>query len=251
MRKTTNGVLDALIKAAEGVLHGQGRLSLDSLKEIVARLETSPDFDDFYRRAYREVMDIVEAEKREQRRADAFGRLIIHPLNPMLNDGPLNRGLLPNIFSFIHLVLGEDADTYGERCRDIVQSLRDSKGDEYGWDDFYEDDRAKLVLWHTLVRIAASFKRWDVRKEWFIKLMHYRPTTISLGSNTFVTRDHDHAEEPRVFGEREFCLFFQALFEPLKSLGPKDEALFRHEFGSDPHHLIGPFLVHLTMCQVG
>lgn len=249
LRRTTNVVLDALVHAAEDVVHGHG-ITADQLEKIVAGLKTSPNFDEFYRRAYRELMEIVENEKLELKRTNAFGRLVVHPLTVLFEANELQRDILPNIFSFIHLVLGDEADVYGERCQAAVQRLKDEMGDDFNWDAFYECDEAKLILWHTLVRIAASFRRWDLRKDWFIKLMQYKPTTVSVASNAFVTREHDPNEEPRVFNEREFCQFFQALFAPLQDLSPGDDALFRKEFGNDPHHLIGSFLVNLTTCPV-
>lgn len=249
LRKTTNVVLDAFLKAAENAVHGHA-IGANVLRDIVENLKSSKDFEDFYRRAYREMMEIVENEKLELKRTNAFGRLVVHRLTPLFHDGILSRDILPNVFSFIHLVLGDEADLYGERCQEIVRSLKTDHGDEFTWDSFYDDDRCKVVLWHTLVRIAASFKRWELRKDWFIKLMLYQPTTVSLSSSTFVTREHDPTEDPRVFGEREFCQFFQALFEPLKQLPPQDDSLFKKEFGADPHHLIGPFLVNLATCPI-
>jgi hypothetical protein len=247
LRKTTNVVLDALLHAAQDAGRAIGP---NVLHDIVENLKASNAFEDFYRRAYRELMEIVENEKLEMKRTNAFGRLVVHPLTPLFHEGVLARDILPNVFSFIHLVLGDEADMYGEQCQQIVKSLKSEQGDEFSWDHFYDDQRCKVVLWHTLVRIAASFKRWELRKDWFIKLMLYQPTTVSLSSSTFVTRDHDPNDEPRVFGEREFCQFFHALFEPLKDMLPKDEALFKKEFGADPHHHIGPFLVNLTTCRV-
>ncbi|MBC7950281.1 MAG: hypothetical protein H7Z12_00485 [Rhodospirillaceae bacterium] len=249
LRKTTNGVLDALLQAAEHAYktHAMG---MNGLHDIVEGLKVSPQFDEFYRRAYREMMEVVEAEKLEQKRQNAFGRLIIHPLSGLFDDGTLDRDILPNIFSFIHLVLGDDAESYGERCIELIRDIREDLLDDFTWDAFYNDPQAKVILWHTLTRIATSFKRWDLRKDWFIKLMQYTPSTVSLGSSAFVVREHEHVEEPRVFGNHEFCAFFQAMFHPLTQLEASDEELFRQEFGSDPHHLIGQFLVHLATCQV-
>ena len=249
LRKTTNVVLDALVSAVEQAGRGQS-VGMSLLESIVSELKVSASFNDFYHRSYREMMDIVEGEKREQRRSNAFGRLVMHPLSPLLEDGSLDRALVTNTFSFLHLVLGDEAEVYAKRCTDIVQALKEDLGDQFTWDLFYEDTEAKLVLWHTLVHISASFKRYELRKDWFIKLMQYRPAAVSLASNAFVTREHDSNEEPLVFGEREFCMFFHALFDPLTDLSPRDDAEFRKEFGSDPHHLIGGFLVNLSMCLV-
>ncbi|MDO8606625.1 MAG: hypothetical protein Q7R40_08820 [Phaeospirillum sp.] len=249
LRKTTNVVLDALVLAVERAGHGQP-LSMALLEGIVSELKASANFDDFYHRTYREMMEIVESEKREQRRTNAFGRLVVHPLSPLFHDESLDRALVTNILSFLHLVLGDEVEVYSEKCREIIRVLKDDSGDNFSWDAFYDDPGAKIVLWHTLVHISASFKRYDLRKDWFIKLMQYRPTTISLASNAFVTREHDPSEEPLVFGEREFCIFFHALFDPLIELSPREDAAFRKEFGADPHHLIGGFLVNLSMCVV-
>ncbi|MCR6628769.1 MAG: hypothetical protein NVV74_01170 [Magnetospirillum sp.] len=249
MRRTTNVILDALLQAAEHAYHGKP-LTKETLHDIVEGLKISSQFDDFYRRAYHDLMDVVEQEKLEQRRQNAFGRLMVHSLSELFDKGILDREILPNVFSFFHLVLGDEAETYGERCLDLVGELRDELGDEFTWDTFYADPRAKLVLWRTLVRIASSFKRWDVRKDWFMKLMQYTPSTVSLGQSAFVVREHEHGLEPRVFSNHHFCAFFQALFSPLTEMDKVDEKRFLDEFGTDPHHLIGQFLVHLAACDI-
>lgn len=249
LRKTTNTVLDALLQAAETFHHGKP-LSIAELNGIVAGFKTSAQFDEFYSRAFNEIAEVVEAEKLERQRQNAFGRLMVHQLSEVFDQGVLSRDFLPNIFSFFHLVLGEDADVYGEQCQEVVRELRDLKGDEFAWDDFYRDPRAELILWHTLTRIAASFKRWDLRKDWFIKLMQYTPSSVSLGPSAFVLRDHNsgNTEEPKVFGDHEFCIFFQGLFHPMIEMDKAAEQRFLREFGTDAHHLIGPFLVHLAAC---
>ncbi|CAA7611573.1 conserved hypothetical protein [Magnetospirillum sp. LM-5] len=249
LRQTTNHVLDALLKAAETAYHGQP-IGMKSLHDIVEGLKAGAHFDEFYRHAYTEIIDAVEQDKLAQERTNAYGRLMIHPLNEDLQDGRLDRDMLPNVFSFFHLVLGDDAQKYGDQCKEIVVGMKEELGDQFHWDLFYADPQAKRIQWHTLTRIATSFKRWELRKDWFIKLMQYTPTTVSLGQSAFVTREIDHSEEPRVFGNREFCAFFQALFRPLTEMAPADEPAFRKEFGSDPHHLIGHFLVHLATCEV-
>ncbi|AVM72764.1 hypothetical protein [Magnetospirillum gryphiswaldense] len=248
LRRTTNHVLDALLKAAEGAWQGHPK-ELSALRDIIVALEASAQFDDFYRRSYRELLDVVEQEKMELRRTNAFGRLMVHHLGPLFESGTLDRAFLPNIFSFFHLVLGDDAGFYGEQCLRLVADLKAELGEDFTWDAYYDTPSAKLILWHTLTRIAGSFKRWDLRKDWFMKLMQYTPTTVSLGSNAFVTREVDH-DEPHVFGNHQFCAFFQALFSPLTEMKMADEAAFKKEFGTDPHHLIGPFLVHLATCEI-
>lgn len=251
LRKTTNTVLEALLTAAEGATRDH-RLGLDVLRDIVAGLKASPGFDEFYRRSYRELLEAIESDELEHKRVDAFHRLMVHPISPLLQDGTFSREILPNVFSFYQLVLGDDTRDWGEECQEILARLKEEMGDSFLWDAFYAEAAAKRILWHALVRIAASFKRWDVRQDWFIKLMQYTPTTVSLGQSAFVVKTNGEHEpaEPWVFTTREFCQFFQAQFSPLTEIAPADMEPFRREFGADPHHLIGDFLVHLAACPV-
>jgi hypothetical protein len=79
------------------------------------------------------------------------------------------------------------------------------------------------------------FKRWDLRKDWFLKLMQYTPTTTSLGSKAFQVREpasHDSAT-PMMFGENEFKRLFRAMFDEYARLTPPDLAAFREEFGAE------------------
>jgi hypothetical protein len=249
LRQTTNHVLDALLRAAETAYHDQS-VGMRSLHDIVEAIKNAANLDEFYRHAYLELTKAVDQDKLTQKRINAYGRLMIHPLNQLLQNGVLDRALLPQIFSFLHMVLGDDSEVYGETCKEIVTRMRAEMGDGFTWDAFYADPEAARIQWHTLTRIATLFKRWDLRKEWFLKLMQYTPATVSLGQSTFVLRSIDHSDEPRVFGNHEFCAFFQALFRPMTEMSPEDEIRFRQEFGTDPHHLIGQFLVHLASCEI-
>ena len=251
LRKTTNAVLDALIQAAERSCPDIAS-GMDTLHGVVANLKTSTAFDEFYEHAYKELLSIIEDEDLQQQRTNAFGRLMIHPLTETFESGALDRSILQNVFSFFRLILGDDDEKFGETCAEVFRDLKETMQGDFSWDAFYGDPRAKRIQWHTLTRIAASFKRWDIRKDWFMKLMQYTPTTVSMGQSAFVVKDNREHEpaEPRVFDNHEFCMFFQGLFMPLTEISAADEALFRQEFGGGPHQLISPFLLHLAACGV-
>jgi hypothetical protein len=91
LRKTTNVVLDALVRAAEQALHGHA-IDMRTLESLVAELKESTAFDDFYHRSYREMMEVVEGESIEQRRTNAFGRLMMHPLSGLFSEDRLGSG---------------------------------------------------------------------------------------------------------------------------------------------------------------
>lgn len=248
LRKVTNVMLDALVQAAERA--GQGRpLSLSLLENVVAGLKASADFEPFYQRSYHELLEIIDGDRSEQRRVNAFGRLMFDPLGRLFDQGRLDRVLIVNLFSFLHMILGDEEERIATRCRDIVELLREERGESFLWSDFSGDPEAKLILWRTLIAIAGSFRRFDPRKDWFIKLMMYRPSSVSVASNAFVPIESDPNAEMIAFGEAEFGLLFSALFEPLVDLSPRDHVAFVREFGAEPQALVGDFLDHLARCR--
>jgi len=249
LRKVTNDVLDALVIAAERASSGRP-LSVALLEEVVSGLKGSAAFDDFYRRSYAEITELVGADDINQRRANAFGRLMIHPFDPLFEAGELDRELIGNLFSFLHMVLGDEAEAHAARCRDILATLRDELGTSFSWEAFFDDPDIRLIEWQVLLHVADLFKRFDVRKDWFIKLMHHRQNTVSVASNAFYAIEHDAVAEPITFGEREFSLIFHAWFDPLESLSPRDDLAFRRAFGGAPRARIGAFLTHLAGCPV-
>lgn len=249
LRKTTNVVLDALVQAAERAAGGRP-LPVPLLVEIVAGLKQSAAFDDFYQRSYAEIAAQAASAEIDSRRTNAFGRLMLHPLDPLFDSGRLDRALIANLFNFLHLALGEEADAHAALCRDRIAALREELGPSFTWDAFYDDDAIKAVYWKVLLRIAESFRRFELRRDWFIKLMQHRQNTVSLGSNAFYAVEHDPAAEPIPFEDGEFALLLHAWFDPLEDLSPRDLLAFRHACGKAPRDLIGPFLTRLAACRV-
>jgi hypothetical protein len=244
LRKITNVMLDALVRAAERA--GQGRaLSRPLLESVVEGIKTSREFDPFFERSYQEMLEIIEADRAEQRRFNVFGRLMIEPLGRLFETGRLDRALVSNLFAFLHMILGDEAERTANRCREIVELLREERGDAFLWSDFFADAEARSIRWRTLIAIARSFKRFEPRKDWFIRLMMNRPTSISIASNAFVPVETDPAAEMIPFGEEEFVVLFTALFAPLIEISPREQLAFEREFGATPEALTGEFLDHL------
>ena len=123
------------------------------------------------------------------------------------------------------------------RCVEAHDELKAKAGDAFTWDLFYADTRAKLVLFEVLMRIADAFKRFDARKEWFIGLMQYAPTTIGLASNVFVPNPKAKTWS---FGADEFAQMFQHLFKPVRALNAADKALFTQKLGRTPDDAFAP-----------
>jgi len=174
----------------------------------------------------------------------------VHPLSAAFQDGLLSRDILPNYFSFIHLVMGDQMTALAARCIEICAELQREQATGHAWDAFYDDPRAEQVMWTVLVRISESFRRFDARRDWFIGLMQYTPQAVSIANNAFLPL-HPHAghgapDKPRPpFALAEFNILFAALFAPLRQLSAIQQRRFEHDFGVPAERVFGPLLSHL------
>lgn len=240
IRDTANELLDAFIRAVEQRHAGQA-IPADELRRVAEALKASPDFDALYERAYSELQSQALAhalaQEHDAQRVELFHRVVTHPLDPLLDSEVVNRDALPNFFNFLRLVLGDEVDAFQERCVAAHDEIKARAGDDFTWDLLYADPRAKLVLYEVLMRIADAFKRFDARKEWFIGLMQYAPTTIGLASNVYVPNPKARTWS---FGAHEFTQMFRHLFAPVRHMSDADKALFQQKLGRAPDEAFAP-----------
>jgi len=234
LRDIVNRLMEALLlslsQEAKGAPLGQARIDA-----VFERFMTSPDYAGFYDQSYRDLFTESLAAGTSCRRGDSFGRLMAQPLMRLFEAELLKREILPNLFSFFRMVLGEDEARFTQKCKAIVERVKSLGGHDSTWELYYRDEEARQVYWQVLARIAALFKRWDLRKEWFLKLMQYTPTTSSLGPMAFQVREpgnHD-GSPPMLFGDEEFKILFHGLFDEFAGMTPSELALFRKEFGEE------------------
>ncbi len=141
-------------------------------------------------------------------------------------------------------MLGDETEALSRLCVTICKDERHEDGVD--WDAFYADERAKYVLWTALHRIAASFRRFDARREWFIGLMQNSSTAMSLGSTAFVPLPPEHEpKEPHPFGAEQFKIVFAALFGPPRALSIEDEAHFAEAMNASPEKVFGDMWANL------
>lgn len=190
------------------------------------------------------LVHAVATEMTQERRGDSFRRLLVHPLTELLESEALSRTLLPNYFNFLHLVLGDQQDALARQCEEILADVRQDP--HFTWDFFYDDPRAKAVLWGVLMRIAEAFKRFEPRRDWFIGLMQNRMHAVSIASNAFVPMAHSEEDNKVTFDKPQFDLLFGALYRPLLRLSGDDNASFLRLFGASPARLVGPLVEKLV-----
>lgn len=240
LRHFAESLLGAFLVAASDKLPAQREALAQAAKDFLESPDCAKLIDHFMETLVRATAH----ELAQERRADPFRRLLCHPLTDLLDRGALSRSLLGNYFSFLHLVLGDAQDQATEQCQSVIDHLQADQ--HFSWDNFYEDERAKQILWGVLLRIAETFKRFQPRRDWFIGLMQNRTHAVSLGAHSFMPLARREEEDLAPFAVAEFNLMFGALFRPLLNLPARDQGAFTRQFGAPPVVLIGPLVEKLV-----
>lgn len=242
LRQMANKLLDALLQGAEAE-SAKAPFTLDMLRQLVDAMKAAPDYDHYYRASYDSLMKVVEEDARRGARINAFGRLLVHPLDPLFSAEQLDRRLIGNYFFYVRSLFGDEVETMADEAASIAEEIRVTAGGNLDWVAFYADPRAKQLYFKVIARVIRSFRVFDTRRDWVMKVMQHDPTAVGLSSNVYIERPFEGQALP--FGNREFFLFFEGLVRPLAQLGAEDAALYKAATGDEPTRAVGGFLAEL------
>jgi hypothetical protein len=126
--------------------------------------------------------DYVRARERaalQQARNYPFDRVLVSKFERLfakdkgLGLGKLSRRMLPGFFMAMNKMLGPELiETYQERCRRIVQRIRQGRSDEFNWEEVYADRDAKALVLEAEVTIASYFEDVEKRSAWFMEVVN-------------------------------------------------------------------------------
>lgn len=242
LRQMANKLLEALLQGT--AMHAKdGMVPQQTLKQLIEAMKTSPDYDHYYRASYDGLIKVIEEDQRRGARVNAFGRLLVRPLDRLFAEEKLDRRLIGNYFFFVRSLFGDEVDVMAEEAAAISEEIRSQTGGKLDWNAFYADPRAKIIFFKVVARVIRSFRVFETRRDWVTKVMQHDPTAVGISSTVYVERPFEGAALP--FGDREFYLFFDGLIRPVAKLTPEDAQLFQQATGEDASRIAGNFLSQL------
>ncbi len=239
-------MLDAFVKTAEAEADRLGgSIGPAEIARIAEAMKASGEMDNFYRAVFSQIVSTIVDAQNLNRRVNAFGRLVVHPLSDFFQSQQLDRGMLHNFFFFVHSLVGDEETEWNAQCTGIVEEMRARRGEAFSWDEFYADPRAQAIFWQVLVKVAHAFKRFDTRREWFFRIMQHKQTSISISATKYV--QIGDGLDVAQFTKADFLTVFDNLFAPVRNLAPEAAARFEAATGKSPVAAFEDFFHELAL----
>lgn len=199
----------------ERVAQADGKLDSGAIAESLAVMKNpkSPVMGAICRAAWQECERLFESESRKEDRRASFERLMVWPFAHLLPAGgsrdggeeTISRRVIPGYMAAIEDIVGPVA--FGrseERCRELVQGIRNKRGGAFTWDDVYADPMARAIVEDVLVALAMEFQDFEEQRDWFIGLVNDAMPLPTNGSGHATALDDD-----------SFAAIMRSLFEDL------------------------------------
>lgn len=199
----------------ERAAEGGGSLDASAIAVSLADMKNpkSPVMGAICRAAWQECERLFESESRKEDRKAPFERLMVWPFAHLLPAGgnrdgegeTISRRIIPGYMAAIEDIIGPVA--FGrnqERCRELVQGIRNKRGGAFSWDDVYADPMARAIVDDVLVALAMEFQEFDDQRDWFIGLVNDAMPMPTNGSG-----------HPTALEDESFAAIMRALFRDL------------------------------------
>ncbi len=160
-----------------------GALDGDAVAASLAGMKDpkSPVMGAICRAAWQECERLFASEARKEDRKAPFERLMVWPFAHLLPAGggrdggeeTISRRIIPGFMAAIEDIVGPVAfGRQQERCRELVQGIRNQRGGAFSWDDVYGDPMARVIVDDILVTLAMEFGDFEEQRDWFIGLVN-------------------------------------------------------------------------------
>ena len=210
--------VDRLI--AEATRKG-GYLTVRDLQEMNREFEKKAEalqavfersFEDYVRARERAAWDRAREYPFDRQMVERFAHLFPEKSDDASSQILISRRMLPGFFMATTMMLGpEVVEDFQERCRAILQRLKDEKGEAFSWDDVGESEDMSEVILESIVGMASYFESLHKRVEWFVTIInsHLAPADVE--------REGHAAATWQLTGEA-FLVFVGALFAEIREI---------------------------------
>jgi hypothetical protein len=129
--------------------------------------------------SFEEFVESREKASWDRAREFPFWRVVVKKFSHLFGEvksgrmDTVSKRMLPGFFAGLNMMIGpESVDLYQERCRRVVDRIRDQQGGDFDWDTVYDSTEITAIVFDALMAIAPHFDNFEKRQEWLIELVN-------------------------------------------------------------------------------
>lgn len=239
-RHTFDSAIDLFLKLAKDQQHN-GHLSYETLELIAKSIKTDPQIEDKYCSfLFQNCAAQMRMSLRSSPRVNVYGRIIAEPFEHLLkSDQPvIVNSQLANFFYAIEVILGRaNYEKFMERSVQLMDKITKETGDTFTYEALYSHPKCWEIRWDSFMALAAFFSKFELRKDWYNRIMHSQPETPGTG------------QSPYPFSDFHFKSQMMCIFSAFTNFSDEDQKRFEERYSKTERKAFSAFLANVASIE--
>ncbi|SCA58184.1 hypothetical protein MTBPR1_90031 [Candidatus Terasakiella magnetica] len=236
-QQTFNSAVDLFLLLAKQQAH-EGQVSLDALDFVAQAIQTDPAVREKYcDKQFERCSQQVRQSMQKTPRINVYGRIVSQPFETLLNRDPvvLATPQLTNFFHAIEALLGRaQYETLMETSLRLMERISQEKGNKFTYYDLYVDKECWNIRWDSFMALAGFFSKFNIRKDWYIRVMQSDPHTPGQGVGQYPFSDFQ-------FKQQMMCIF-----KEFTNLSDDERKVFEKRYSEKQRNDLSKFLANVA-----
>lgn len=239
-RHTFAAAIELFLKLAKEQAQ-DGKISVDGLDFVAQVIQDDPEVTKKYCDAQFERCSAhMRMSIRNTPRLNVYGRIVSQPFEHLLNQKQpvLASVQLGNFFHAIEAILGRAKyESFMERSLRLMERITHEEGSNFTHQHLYNDKEAWEIRWDSLIALAGFFKKFQLRKDWYKRIMQSDPDTPGQGVG------------PYPFSDFQFKAQMMCVFSDFTNLSDVERAQFEKRYSKDDRKSFSTFLANVVSIE--
>jgi len=239
-RQTYAAAVDLFLQLAKERAQN-GVISIDTLDIVAHAIQNDPNVRKKYcDTQFERCSEYVRLSLQNTPRINVYGRIISEPFEHLFKKEPplMASGQLVNFFHAIQAILGRaEYENLMERSLRLMEQVSRDRGNEFKYADLYETKTCWEIRWDSFVALADFFTKFEVRKEWYKRIMQSDPDTPGQGIG------------PYPFSEFQFKQQMMCIFDAFANLSDDEHSVFEKRYGKKQRKDFSTFLANVVSIE--
>ncbi|NVJ90743.1 MAG: hypothetical protein HWE34_03745 [Methylocystaceae bacterium] len=239
-KHTFTSAIDLFLQLAKEQAEN-GQVSLATLDFVAQAIQTDPDVREKYCDAqFEKCAGHMRMSIRNAPRINVYGRIVSQPFEHLLKNEPpvMASAQLNNFFHAIEIILGRAKyESFMERSLRMMDRLSQEHGSSFRYAHLYDDSECWDIRWDSFMALAGFFSKFQMRKDWYKRVMQSDPETPGVGLGAYP------------FSDFQFKTQMMCIFSDFTNFDDTERAHFEERYTKRERKELSAFLANVAAIE--